>query len=316
MSKLATRVEARLRDQPPGDDAVCRWADTPGKAPAPLQRDVGILDVHRAGTAVLTRFKRFVQDIATGTDCKFGAGPRKKLWRTIEKRGISTDVGASLRDGSAVIDIVRGTVTMDDFGNGNQFLDFLLGCDPSEGSEFEAAGYAERHGNITIVLSKNKWTKPATGGWCCGQIYFYFADDPDRHICELQIVDARMQRQRKSIPNQAYDKYSRNRCFRELLSIINKQDRLAAEAAARALQIVEEEARAVAAEQARAEAAEAARAAAEEAACVATEEDTITHPSSDTGEQEQHAMVSLLSDGACGVIAVLMLATWIKSKMR
>ena len=230
MSKLATRVETRLRDQPPGNDAVCRCAGAPGKAPVPLQRDTGILDIHRAGNTVLPRFKRFVQDIADGTKCEFGAGPRKKLWRTIEKRGISTDVGASLRDGSAVIDIVRGTIIMDDFGNGNQFLDFLLGCDASEGSEFEATGYAERHGNITIVRAKNKWAKPAAGGWCCGQIYFYFADDPDRHICELQVVDGRMQRQRKSIPNQAYDKYSRNRCFRELLGVVNEQDRLAAEA--------------------------------------------------------------------------------------
>ena len=210
MQQLEARVSSRVRGQPPGSHTVCRWADNPGKAPKPLQQNDSILDIHRTGNAVLLRFKRFVQGIADtweGKDCNFDAGPRKKLWRTIEKRGISTDVGASLRDASAVIDIVRGTITMDDFGNGNQFLDFLLGCDPSAGSVFEATGYAEQHGTITIVLVKNKWIKPAAGGWCCGQIYFYFVDDPNRHICELQIVAARMQRQRKKIPNQAYDKH-------------------------------------------------------------------------------------------------------------
>ena len=210
---------------------------------------------------------------------------------------------------------------------------------------------AERHGNITIVRAKNKWAKPAAGGWCCGQIYFYFADDPDRHICELQVVDARMQRQRKSIPNQAYDKYARNRCFRELLCVIDKQDSLAAEAAARALQVVEEAARAAASEQARAAevaaaeevraaAAEEALVAAEEAARVALEEQVLVATeeaervvseeavcaaveaaayeaaSNAANEQSCHAMVSLLADGACGVIAALMVATWIKAKMR
>jgi len=63
---------------------------------------------------------------------------------------------------------------------------------------------AREQGKIVLVGVKNKWKKPATGGWCCGQLYFYFEDDPDQHICELQIVHREMETLRKGIPSESY----------------------------------------------------------------------------------------------------------------
>jgi len=46
------------------------------------------------------------------------AGPRKKIWRTLEKRGVTRDPHVTLQDGSKTIDIVRGTVEIGTEGFG------------------------------------------------------------------------------------------------------------------------------------------------------------------------------------------------------
>ena len=220
---LNTRLADRIRQQHPSGCKICRWVDKPGKDPVPLQRDTDVLSVHAAGHAILPYFKTLVEDIAsTIPGCDFSAGPRKKLWRSLEKRGVSKNVLETLHDGSTLIDVVRGTVIMDSFDSGSSFLDYFMGCDEYEAptSSYSSAGFAEKHGRIVIVSVKNKWKKPAAGGWCCGQLYFYFFDDPHQHICELQVVHNRMQAARKGIPNQSYEAYSLNRCFGELLKVV------------------------------------------------------------------------------------------------
>ena len=219
---LHARLVERIRQQQP-EFSICRWKPKPGKDPVPLQRDIDILTVHAAGHAILPKFKAFVEDIASRVHgCEFGAGPRKRLWRSLEKRGVSVKVHATLLDGSTLIDVVRGTVNMTTYESGNSFLDYFIGCDTHEAaaSAFSDAGFASTHGNIVIESVKNKWKKPAAGGWCCGQFYFYFAEDPHQHICELQVVHNDMQTARKGIPNQSYEAYSLNRCFGELLKVV------------------------------------------------------------------------------------------------
>lgn len=169
----------------------------------PLQRNTDVLDVHAAGQKIMPTFHAFMEAIASVTPgCVFSAGPRKKLWCSLERRGVSRNVRETLRDGSTLIDIVRGTVVMDNFGCGKSFFKYLLGCDDHEAplSEFSNTGFAGKHGSIAIVSIKNKWKKPAAGGWCCGQLYFYFVKDPQQHICELQVVHTQMQTARKEIP--------------------------------------------------------------------------------------------------------------------
>ena len=222
MDGLYTRVLERVRGQTQ-EQEICRWLDRQGKDPVPLQRDSDVFAVHAAGHGVLPKFKAFVGDITARIDgSSFETGPRKKMWRSLEKCGVTRDVQSTLRDGSKLIDIVRGTVNMGSqgFSNGNSFLDYFLGCDKYENSDYQGAGFAAKHGQVVVVGVKNKWKKPAAGGWCCGQLYFYFTSDPQQHICELQMVHSRMQTARKDIPNQSYEAYSRNRCFSELLSVI------------------------------------------------------------------------------------------------
>ena len=218
VQELAVRVEKRVRGQAQDSDTICRWQEVARKAPVPLQRQKDVFYIQAAGSSVLPRFKAFVKLLAEKTCCIFSVGKRKRMWRCFEKLGICKT--ASLGDGSKVVDIVRGTVEAG-FDAASSFLDYFMGCDEHEtDSPYSGAGFAAAHGNIVIVSVKNKWRKPTTGGWCCGQLYFYFVNDPAQHICELQVVHTRMQIARKDIPNQSYATYSQARSFQELLSIV------------------------------------------------------------------------------------------------
>ena len=57
-------------------------------------------------------------------------------------------------------------------------LRYLRGCVINTQSTF-ANAFNTR---IQIVAVKNKWEKPATGGWFCGQVYFIFEDDANKHV--------------------------------------------------------------------------------------------------------------------------------------
>ena len=218
VQELAARVEERVRGQTQDSDTICRWQEVPRKAPVPLQRQKDVFHIQAAGSSVLPRFSAFVKQLAENSSCTFSVGKRKKMWRCFEKLGICKT--ASLGDGSKLVDVVRGTVE-GSFEAASSFMDYFMGCDEHEtDSPYRSAGFAKQHGHIVIVGVKNKWYTPTTGGWCCGQLYFYFATDPAQHICELQVVHTRMQIARKGVPNQSYAAYTQARSFEELLSVV------------------------------------------------------------------------------------------------
>ena len=215
LSVLANSVAHRMKMQGAKAD-ICRWRT---KANKPLQRKDDLFAIHADSHAVRDCFAGLVGHIASKSGCTFTAGPRKKMWRSFEKLGIRKKI--SLQNGSELIDITRGTIEAK-FDAASKFLDYFKGCDKYEeaNSGYSSAGFSETHGKIVIVHVKNKWKNPAAGGWCCGQLYFYFVDDPAQHICELQVCHTDMQTARKEVPNKSYDGYSRFRCFAELLRVV------------------------------------------------------------------------------------------------
>ena len=57
---------------------------------------------------------------------------------------------------------------------------------------------------ITRVRSKDRFdAMPTAGGWRDYQLTFYFNDDPNRHICEVQVVHRDLLMARKGLPGHA-----------------------------------------------------------------------------------------------------------------
>jgi hypothetical protein len=96
-------------------------------------------------------------------------------------------------------------------------LRLLMSLDASEPDE---AGYAAvllsgtSIGKIVIVSVKNRWKTPSSTGWHDGRILFYFEDDPNQHICELQLVHNLLNNVRKGMG--AHKTYSQYRSAEEL----------------------------------------------------------------------------------------------------
>ena len=78
---------------------------------------------------------------------------------------------------------------------------------------------------VGTVWCKNKWGEgnAANGGWQCGHVYFYFADDLTKHVCELQMVHTQMQTIRKEIPAPAYKQYGSSRAIGQLISVAESE---------------------------------------------------------------------------------------------
>ena len=67
---------------------------------------------------------------------------------------------------------------------------------------------------IQVVRVKDRFAKAAMGGWRDIMINYVLSDDPDGHVCEIQIAHRQMLLQREGM--KAHDTYDRTRNASEL----------------------------------------------------------------------------------------------------
>jgi hypothetical protein len=123
-------------------------------------------------------------------------------------------------------DVVRGSaeIQTSQCAHVVQFLRLFMALDDDEPDE---AGYADvllnetSIGKIVIVSVKNRWNTPSSTGWHDGLILFYFQDDENKHICELQLVHSLLNNVRKGMG--AHKTYSQYRSAEELMLAIKRQ---------------------------------------------------------------------------------------------
>ena len=83
--------------------------------------------------------------------------------------------------------------------------------DPKLQVHSETGGVVEK---ICIVRAKSRFARPTSGGWGDIMVNFYFADDPNAHICELQLVHGQLYNVRKKMG--AHETYKDFRAAAEL----------------------------------------------------------------------------------------------------
>ena len=195
---------ARLKKIPAHNQYVAQFQSVMDaiRQPRIEQFSTDLFDVYKGGVAIRDKYHAFIKGLADVCKHEFKMAPLKKLYRCLEKIGLRN---ARQFDASLLTDIVRGTVLIPTGQTemAIQFLDFFKGCDDNIGGDFASAFYTK----IRIVGIKNKWENPAKGGWHCGMVFFYFIEDPNKHVCELQVVYETMENIRKNIPNSAYKEY-------------------------------------------------------------------------------------------------------------
>ena len=130
----------------------------------------------------------------------------KKMSRIIEKTLLKRkdDPG----NANKVCDIDRGMVLCDDMSQIASVVDYLQ---------------TQQDSNIIVVtrVKDRFFTHSSAGGWRDCTINFYFKDDLNQHICELQLIHNQMMTARHGLPGHAV--YNRVRNASELLFLIGAE---------------------------------------------------------------------------------------------
>jgi TPR repeat protein len=222
MTALLDRVQSLVKVR-----SAKLYEDQNGK---PQQRKSDLKAVYMDALAVSARYTSLMEEFSKMSGCSFLQAEPKGLFRCFEKMGLRVD---HQWDASCITDVIRGALQMDGaLCQGLMFLKVLLGCDGVFDSEGEVERlsddrdfklYRERLKELIVITGvKNRWVTPTGGGWCDAMITFYFADDANQHICELQLVHVQMMIVRSRMG--AHSVYGVFRTAFELLEAIRSDD--------------------------------------------------------------------------------------------
>ena len=165
--------------------------------------------LYRQAETIKKRYDDFIGNLCERLRLTFHPATLKGMYRAIEKCALMPT--AEQHDYSRLQDIVRGGVTMEkNFTQYGLMLFFLENGERGRGSQ-----------QIKITKVKNRWKHPTDGGWADALLCFYFLDDPNRHICELQLMDATLFQLRRDFGFHHVYKDVRN--AQEILAVLEHQ---------------------------------------------------------------------------------------------
>jgi hypothetical protein len=142
----------------------------------------------------------------------FHAAPRKKLFRVCEKLSLTAD---SYWQPQRLCDLVRGGLECENFTVMISVLRLLCDLDAQLSVTGVTGGMKEK---ICITRCKGRFGHATSGGWADLLLNFYFCDDVNRHICEVQLTHTQMQKSRKQMG--AHSAYTEFRAALELLDML------------------------------------------------------------------------------------------------
>ena len=110
---------------------------------------------------------------------------------------------------------MRGAIECKDFTTMVNVLRLLCDLDDGLKTTGETGDLKE---DIVITRSKGRFGHPTIGGWADIMVNFYFTDDPNQHICELQLVHTQLFTVRKKMG--AHKSYGIFRAALELCEVV------------------------------------------------------------------------------------------------
>ena len=160
-----------------------------GKAKQIVSFDLGDLYLHAA--EVHERFGKTMKSIGEATGAKTKIAPLKRLSRILEKILFDAENAGSCEK---ICDVVRAMMKVTSMAQVAKIAMAFLESD-----------------SVVIVRIKDRFVeKPSPGGWRDLMINFYLKSDPNRHICEVQVVLDKMLVARENLGgHHGYD-HSRN----------------------------------------------------------------------------------------------------------
>ena len=99
-------------------------------------------------------------------------------------------------------------------------LDLLLDLDEVHQKPSKVGGFDLERYSIKLHRIKCRFTQPTSGGWADLLVNFSFTNDPNKHVCELQLQHEMLLVVRKE--GGAHEKYASFRSAFELLEAVGK----------------------------------------------------------------------------------------------
>jgi len=168
---------------------------------------------------VSQRFHDFLANFAKRSGGTHLPAPRKNLVRVVEKIELQADAEQRTCFSKSV-DITRGALKYGDTGRLVQALQLLMACDREEAAASELTSELLGLGgeDIVIVRVKDRFAKPNASGYADALVNAYFADDPNQHVFEIQLMHDSLYTVRKE--QGAHSLYNRARTAIEILETL------------------------------------------------------------------------------------------------
>ena len=167
-----------------------------------LQIKTTLEDLYLAAHRVMPRFRLFMEDVATRSRAMQGSGvaPMKSMYRSMEKAAFRADGEQWSVD--CVLDVVRGSLRFESMRAFTRCLQII--------GNYEG---------VQIRRLKDRFSNPTASGWRDCLLNISFTDDPDKFICEVQLVHHHMMNAEET-GTMDYNDLITHRSASELLRIV------------------------------------------------------------------------------------------------
>merc|ERR1711871_1096145 len=162
------------------------------------QNAADLIESYRHAFEVKQTYDTFLDALAAKSGGKYRKVGLKHGYRSLEKMFLG---GHDPLSTASVLDIVRGLIEFDGMHKMERALNYLFACDPRlpqgqrRGDYFTAA--KDMPNRVSIRRVKDRMTQRTSGGWADCMINFSFIDDPNSHLCEIQLAHERLLTDRK-----------------------------------------------------------------------------------------------------------------------
>ena len=180
-----------------------------------LQSSSTLSGLYRTGENVSKRYDAMMTQVGRKTGATFHKASLKGLLRVCEKLTLTPSPNTWKPE--RVCDICRGSIECKDFVTMTTVLRLLCDLDSELFVTGQAGGILEK---ICITRTKDRFGHPTSGGWADIMVNFYFEDDGDRHICEVQLVHSQLYTVRKNMG--AHQTYSMFRAALEIMEMLGE----------------------------------------------------------------------------------------------
>ena len=169
-------------------------------APGFCQSRNGMVPMYLDAVEIQTTFGQIFGEVASSTNGTFTSAPLKRIFRALEKTVMKPLNDPNLNRADNVCDVVRGMIVYDNFE------DMVRGMTATT-----------NHADVVVMRTKNRYSKPTSGGWQDLVMNLRFNSDGNEHVCEVQFVHKMLLTVREGLGG--HKKYNKFRSAMELLEV-------------------------------------------------------------------------------------------------